>query len=179
LIELIQAPDYYMSYMTKKHKIHDIPIGKSPETDRKFKEITTQTNIQAFYTDENSYFIKKSNYGNGVCSSVDFLPPARVFTTEINAAERERLEEQVREAEANRDRIEERCKVKRAECKALEENRAKKEEECNAIKKKVEYKKQLVNKIAQAARSKEQLEKDIPDLGALREKTKKNIWVCL
>lgn len=28
LIELIQAPDYYLSYMIKKHRVHDIPIGK-------------------------------------------------------------------------------------------------------------------------------------------------------
>jgi DNA repair exonuclease SbcCD ATPase subunit len=163
--------------MIKKHRIQEIPIGKSPETDTKFKDITSQTSIQAFYTDENSYFIKKSNYGNGVCSSVDFLPPARVFTTEINAAERERLEEQVRDAASTKSGIEQRLKVRRTELNSLEESRAAKEEELSGAKKKVEYKKQLVGKIAQAKRGKEQLERNVPDLQALRQKAQKDTWV--
>lgn len=178
LIELIQAPDYYLSYMVKKHRIQDIPIGKSPETDSKFEAITSQTTIQAFYTDDNSYFVKKSNYGNGICSSVDFLPPARVFTTEINAAERERLEELVRDATKTKSGIEERLKVRRREVSSLEETRSAKEEELGISKKKVEYKKQLVGKIAQVKKGKEQLERDVPDLKALRERAQKDTWVC-
>ncbi|MGH0145597.1 UNVERIFIED_CONTAM: hypothetical protein FKN15_045495 [Acipenser sinensis] len=95
LRELIDAPEEVMSYLCHQYRLNEVPVG-TEKTKAMIETVIRESQLRQFYTAEEKYIVKKSNYTNKTISSNSALRHPQFLTLTVDADERRQLEEQLK-----------------------------------------------------------------------------------
>jgi len=127
--------------------------------------------------DESAFNITESEYSKKKCVTINFLRPARIFTDEINANEKDKLLESVKTYTAEIAELEKRIKSREPKLRDLEREMAEIDNEMQNIHAKKEHFKQVESKLQNAIQSLEMLEGEKLDIETLKQTVDQQILV--
>ncbi|CAG7730182.1 unnamed protein product [Allacma fusca] len=169
LIDLIEAPDYYMSYLCKTVRPQDILIG-SDKTDALTSEIMNNTQLRNYYTRKHAVIIRTSYYTGQKNATTSYLSDPRIFTATINAVEIERLKESMRQITDDMKRLQNQISSRKPELEKWLHNRQKVEQRKREINNRIAYRIETMGKMQSCENFIAAMEADKQDVEQLREK---------
>lgn len=204
LVDLIEAPDYYMSYICKTVKPQDMLIG-TEQTDRLAGQIIANTSMRFFFTRKAfwefisneffnsqmvnlfsklslvnySYTIRTSSYTGERNSSISHIQPARIFTDQINAAERDKLESALKERRREVIRLEAQIQERRPMVQELQGQTNELDGRKKMIIQKMDNSKRVQRSLDIDEGRLRRMEEDKTDIDALRAQHSRKILVLL
>ncbi|XP_053173495.1 structural maintenance of chromosomes protein 5 [Scomber japonicus] len=174
LREMFDAPDEVMSYLCHQYRVHDVPVGNE-KTKSMIKTVIEEPYLKVFYTTEERYTLKRSFYSNKISTSNSAVHNSQYLTITVDAVEKQKLEQQMKDCELKLREIDERMKALQKQASTLDRS----ENELLAEKKKLSElkgkKRQLEQKISTKEDSLKQMEQSGIDLRKIEEETKVKI----
>ncbi|XP_058498969.1 structural maintenance of chromosomes protein 5 [Solea solea] len=174
LREMFDAPDEVMSYLCHQYKVHDVPVGND-QTKAMIKTVIEEPYLRVLYTTEERYMVKRSFYSNKINTSNSAVYPSQLLTITLDAEEKRKLEQQIKDCELKSRDIDEQVKALQKEAANLD----RRDNELLAEKKRLSElkgkKRQLEQKISTRQDSLRQMEQSVIDLKKIEQETKEKI----
>ncbi|KAG7521029.1 structural maintenance of chromosomes protein 5 [Solea senegalensis] len=174
LREMFDAPDEVMSYLCHQYKVHDVPVGND-QTKAMIKTVIEEPYLRVLYTTEERYMVKRSFYSNKINTSNSAVYPSQLLTITLDAEEKRKLEQQIKDCELKSRDIDEQMKALQKEAANLD----RRDNELLAEKKRLSElkgkKRQLEQKISTRQDSLRQMEQSVIDLKKIEQETKEKI----
>jgi len=161
-----------------RRRFHTTFVGGSKTTEL-LDKILAETDLRIFFTDKQHVMVQRSNYASYKCTSTSFIKPARIFTTMINASEKDRLEESLRQYSGERAKVEQSKRAKQPELQRLLIERQEAEVKWKDVQSKINHKLQSKAKLDAAKLAMDKLAKGDGTLEQFRRKAKQDIRVSL